>query len=108
MAWHCPLSIVIGNPLSIIRNHFSIQILNFEFIVSKTPQRANQKPYRHGTDAPRHYPHTLITVTIKTGCIYNGKKRAGLLITVHTATSIATHFDFHHGEKWISQCALCV
>jgi hypothetical protein len=27
-------SIVIGNPLS-IRNHFSIQILNFDFIVSK-------------------------------------------------------------------------
>ena len=25
-----------------------------------TPQCANQKPYRHGTDAPRHYPHTLI------------------------------------------------
>jgi hypothetical protein len=30
------LSIVIGNPLlSIIRNHFGIQILNFDFIVSK-------------------------------------------------------------------------
>jgi hypothetical protein len=26
---HCPLSIVIGNP----RNHFSIQILNFETII---------------------------------------------------------------------------
>jgi hypothetical protein len=35
LQWHCPLSIVIGNPLSIIRNHFSIQILNFDFIVSK-------------------------------------------------------------------------
>jgi hypothetical protein len=32
--WHCPLSIVIGNPLS-IRDHFSIQILTFDFIVSK-------------------------------------------------------------------------
>jgi hypothetical protein len=30
-----------------------------------TPQRANQKPYRHGTDAPRHYPHTLIKFKIK-------------------------------------------
>jgi hypothetical protein len=59
--WHCPLSIVIiGNPLSIIRNHFSIQILNFDFIVSKTPQRANKTPYLQGTGAPRHYPHTLI------------------------------------------------
>jgi hypothetical protein len=25
-----------------------------------TPQRANKKPYLHGKDAPRHYPHTLI------------------------------------------------
>jgi hypothetical protein len=28
-----------------------------------TPQRANKKPYRHGTDAPRQYPHTLIHLT---------------------------------------------
>jgi hypothetical protein len=64
------------------QNQFSIQILNFDFIVSKieshlnfsmlspplrlllaqptTPQRAIQKPYLQGTGAPRHYPHTLI------------------------------------------------
>ena len=76
--------------LSIIRNHFGIQILNFEVLFLKiesisylnfelchtllhtsawttvgaanTPQRANQKPYRHGTDAPRLYPHTLIAI----------------------------------------------
>jgi hypothetical protein len=29
------LSIIIGNPLSIILNHFSIQILNFDYIVLK-------------------------------------------------------------------------
>ena len=80
------LSIVIGSPLSIIRNHFGIQILNFKFFSFKnwinklfkfllchtllhtsawttvgaanTPQRAYKKPYRHGTDAPRHYLHT--------------------------------------------------
>jgi hypothetical protein len=32
-----------------------------------TPQRANKKPYRHGTDAPRHYPHTLIPEDISSG-----------------------------------------
>ena len=85
--WHCPLSIFHCHWKSIaIRNHFSIQILNFDLIVSKiesiiklnfelchtlihtsrchcqpkTPQRDNQKPYRHGTGALRHYPHTLI------------------------------------------------
>jgi hypothetical protein len=69
------------------RNHFSIQILNFDFIVSKieshlnfsmlspplrlllaqptTPQRANQKPYLQGTGAPRHYPHTLIFIEVR-------------------------------------------
>jgi nitric oxide reductase large subunit len=32
--WHCPSSL--ENPLSIIiRNHFSIQILNFDFMVTK-------------------------------------------------------------------------
>jgi hypothetical protein len=29
-------------------------------LAQPTPQHANKKPYRHGTDAPRHYPHTLI------------------------------------------------
>jgi hypothetical protein len=38
---HCPLSIVIGNPLSIIRNYFGIQILNFDFLVSKINQLLN-------------------------------------------------------------------
>jgi hypothetical protein len=46
--------------------------LNFDFIVSKTPQRANKKPYRHGTGAPRHYPHTLIVAW----CVYTLAGRA--------------------------------
>jgi hypothetical protein len=57
---HCPLSIVIGNPLS-FEIILALKFWFLNFIVSKTPQRANKKPYRHGTDAPRHYPHTLIT-----------------------------------------------
>ena len=29
---------------------------------ASTPQRAKQKPYLQGTGAPRHYPHTLISI----------------------------------------------
>jgi hypothetical protein len=64
-----------------VQNFKKIWSSNFQFLIFKgwlrfrlppwtwttvgaanTPQRANKKPYRHGTDAPRHYPHTLIVV----------------------------------------------
>jgi hypothetical protein len=79
LQWHCPLSSLPSKSKIILargpaptkigmrlgRSPRAFAHLRVSLLAQPTtPQRAKKKPYRHGTGAPRDYPHTLITVKL--------------------------------------------